>query len=461
MRKKVVVFGISKRFNNIMKMGILSWQEIDGLFDNSLDKSGTEMHGVKIQTPCYVEDSEVIITSAKRYHLDMLEQLIELGFRQISIVQGIEGNYFIQKLNFENINLEQCSRNLILLYLQHSSYSNIYAIKYLVENAYINAEPYEVKCIGTEENEQYYWDLMRAKYFITELDMSIHSSRIKKIQIWHGFPLKCMGVMDAKFDDRNREMIQAEWNRNDYILSYGKNYTTFISACFGTTINKFIVTGMPRNDLLFCTNGREKIYKIFPQSKGKKILLYMPTFREIRGRANGDKKGYIFNWPGFDIEMFEQFCAQNNVFFVFKLHIQDSALIEKWGYNSKNIGVLTEQLLGEQCTYQLLNGTDMLITDYSSVYFDYLLLNKPIIFTNRDEEEYIKNRGVILEPLDFWRPGAIVDNMESLRKEIILAISGKDRYKDRRKELMPFVHKFTDGKSTQRLFDFIRSNDNA
>ena len=103
----------------------------------------------------------------------------------------------------------------------------------------------------------------------------------------------------------------------------------------------------------------------------------------------------------------------------------------------------------------------MLITDYSSVYFDYLLLNKPIIFTNRDEEEYIKNRGVILEPLDFWRPGAIVDNMESLRKEIILAISGKDRYKDRRKELMPFVHKFTDGKSTQRLFDFIRSNDNA
>ena len=181
MRKKVVVFGISKRFNNIMKTGILSWQEIDGLFDNSLDKSGTEMHGVKIQTPCYVEDLEVIIASAKRYHIDMLEQLIELGFRQISIVQGIEGNYFIQKLNFENINLEQCSRNLILLYLQHSSYSNIYAIKYLVENAYINAEPYEVKCIGTEENEQYYWDLMRAKYFITELDMSIHSSRIKKI----------------------------------------------------------------------------------------------------------------------------------------------------------------------------------------------------------------------------------------------------------------------------------------
>ena len=55
--------------------------------------------------------------------------------------------------------------------------------------------------------------------------------------------------------------------------------------------------------------------------------------------------------------------------------------------------------------YDFLNVVDVLITDYSSIYFDYLLLNRPIIFHMPDLEEYQKKRGFILDPLDEWTPG--------------------------------------------------------
>lgn len=55
--------------------------------------------------------------------------------------------------------------------------------------------------------------------------------------------------------------------------------------------------------------------------------------------------------------------------------------------------------------YNILNAVDILITDYSSIYFDFLLLDRPIIFTPIDYEEYKHNRGFLLEPFDFWAPG--------------------------------------------------------
>lgn len=459
MREKKVLFGISARCQKIIDGGILDMETMTGLFDNMSEKWGTKSYGLIIEEPKYLEECEIIITAAEKYQVDILRQLLDLGYRQISlVVDSKEKGYEIRELDFRGRSFDDSGETLILLYLQHQSYSGISAITYLMEHGLIDTYGYRVKVFeGKEKNEDYYEDLIRARYFITERDLPIHSEKITTIQLWHGFPLKCMGTMDAQFDVSRRESVQANWNRYDYIASYGLNYTTFISACFGTVFNKFVVTGMPRNDLLFCTDGRSNIEKKFPQSIGKKVIFYMPTFREFAGRMNGNKEGYIFYWPDFDIPSFEAFCAEHNLYFIFKLHPSDSSKVKEWCYESEYIGLLTDELLGTQSTYEFLNGTDALLTDYSSVYFDYLLLDKPIIFTNRDEQEYIQNRGVILEPLDFWRPGLLVNNMEDLKVALENVANNIDEFKDKRKELIPFVHKYTDGKSTQRLYDFIRS----
>lgn len=459
MEEKIFLFGISARCQKIIDSGIIDINIISGLFDNLSEKWGMKSHGLVIEEPRYLEKCEIIITASEKYQRDIVRQLLALGYRRICVVLGSqEKGYEIKQLDFSNMDLEIQTKKLILLYLQHNSYSGISAINYMIDNGFVDTHGYQVKIFdGKDKNEQYFLDLIHAELLITERDLPGHSNGIRTLQLWHGFPLKCMGTMDAGFEASRRESVQTSWNRYDYIASYGLNYTTFISACFGTVFNKFIVMGMPRNDLLFCTDGRKNIENKFPQSAGKKVIFYMPTFREIAGRINGNDEGYIFYWHGFEASSFEHFCAEHNLFFVFKLHPSDSSKVTEWCYESEHIGLLTDELLGKQSTYEFLNGADVLLTDYSSVYFDYLLIDKPIIFTNRDEQEYIRNRGVILEPLDFWRPGPIVNNMADLENELVKASNNIDEFKDRRKELLPFVHKYTDGKSTQRLFDFIRS----
>lgn len=216
------------------------------------------------------------------------------------------------------------------------------------------------------------------------------------------------------------------------------------------------MTGMPRNDLLFVTDGRQNMTDRFPDSRGKKIILYMPTFREADGVRNGDENGYLFYWNDFDIDELQSVCRRYNLFFVFKLHPSDEAKVKEWCMESDCCGLLTEQLLGDRAMYEFINGADALITDYSSVYFDYLLLNRTIIFTNKDENSYAKNRGFILEPLEFWRPGPVVNTMKSFYEELEKVAHGKDDFEEARKKLMPFVHHHTDGYAAQRLFDFLK-----
>ena len=105
--------------------------------------------------------------------------------------------------------------------------------------------------------------------------------------------------------------------------------------------------------------------------------------------------------------------------------------------------------------YEILPHTDMLITDYSSVYFDYLLLNKPIVFINTDLEKYRETRGLLLEPYDQWTPGLKVREFEELIKVIKNSFS-EDTFIKQRKELIDIFHTYKDGKSTERLEAFIK-----
>jgi len=105
--------------------------------------------------------------------------------------------------------------------------------------------------------------------------------------------------------------------------------------------------------------------------------------------------------------------------------------------------------------YQVLPYTDVLITDYSSIYFDYLLLDKPIIFTPSDIEDYSRNRGLLLEPYDYWTPGPKCYDQDTLQYEISKSINDCEYYQRERLELKNIFHKYQDGKSTKRVTQFI------
>ena len=85
--------------------------------------------------------------------------------------------------------------------------------------------------------------------------------------------------------------------------------------------------------------------------------------------------------------------------------------------------------------YEVLGATDFLITDYSSVYFDYLLLNKPIIFTPTDLEEYNEDRGFLLTPYEEWTPDSKVFDQISLQSEILAYETNHSYYQKRENKL--------------------------
>lgn len=454
------LFGIAWFCDKVLTGGIISLDKIDGLFDNDAAKEGREIYGMYIERPRFYENTKVIITMPSQHHLGALRQLLGLGYSRIEIIHEKNGEYEAGDYDFS----PYCDRSradcLIVLYLQHRSYSNISAIEYMLGNQYVTLPPgvQVITMDGKQDETEYYYDAAMADYFITERDGLAAYGKL--IQLWHGFPLKALGHMMKSFHSEGNRTTNL-WQRYDQIASYGQIYTNFMCACYGTPLSQYWVTGMPRNDLLFRADGKKNLQKRLPDSAGRKVVLYMPTFREIehqnkkRIQVDGDADGYIFYWKDFDISRLERFCMRNNVYFVFKLHPSDASKVKTWYADSEYIGILTDEMLAEQCMYEYLNAADILLTDYSSVYFDYLLLDRPIVFTDKDMDSYAAQRGVILEPLDFWRPGAVVRTIDEIESEIVNAVSGKDRYQEKRRCLLPLIHRYQDGDSTKRLIEAV------
>ena len=452
-------FGVSTFCDDIMKLGYTIKYPASGLFDNDTGKISLNRYGLQIEKPYYSDDIYPIITLSDKYHKAVAEQLLDLGYRRFALVRKIEDEYLFLECDYSDRDYQKEKGNMIILYLEHRSYSGIVGIEKQLMNKTVS---YNHELIfQTLEGECSYQDALYyrivSKRVITERNKP--SFAMNTIQIWHGYPLKAMGYMSPQ--SKGNSDGGNLWKHFDQIASYGKLYTALMSACYGTKASQFAEIGMPRNDLLYFSDGASSLRRLFPNADGKKMIMYMPTFREMERKVEGyiqvdaDANGYLFYWEDFQLEKLEDYCKKNDLFFIFKLHPVDASKVKSWSVQSDYVGIMTDDMLGENCLYEYLNGVDLLITDYSSVYFDYLLLNRPMIFLDKDVEEYGRERGLLLEPLDYWCPGPKVHTVKALLDEISEGLFGGDRYKEARENLTPIIHKYQDGKSTQRLLDYL------
>ncbi|NSW76048.1 MAG: CDP-glycerol glycerophosphotransferase family protein [Candidatus Atribacteria bacterium] len=311
-----------------------------------------------------------------------------------------------------------------------------------------------------------YYAKMRTMVFSSQCVVTTHGPFrfLKKkgsvaVEAWHGFPLKAMGFMEVNPKGR----VYAHWAKCvDFILSYSTFYSTLMNACIGCRTKQYVVTGMPRNDFLFKSRGKELLEKLARRDlKDCKIAFYLPTFREHKVSNDVDVEGEklsqnIFRLQDFSWKALVDFLEKHRIQLVFKPHPFEAQILKNLPIPSQ-ILLLTEEMLEEEKIdlYELLNSADVLITDYSSVYFDYLLLDRPIIFIPTDLTLYKKRRGLLLEPYDFWTPGPKVYSYQDLEKEILEVLDGRDNYKDQRKIVRNIVHLYQDGQSTERVWSFL------
>ncbi len=221
--------------------------------------------------------------------------------------------------------------------------------------------------------------------------------------------------------------------------------------------DKIKITGFPRNDLLFrkFLNLKSK----FNIDNNHNIVMWLPTFRRQQGTGRNDTKTTNkFDLPLIesekDLQIINDVLVKNNKTLLIKPHpAQD---LKYFCFDDfTNIKVINnEHLLQKNIhLYELLSIADSLITDYSSVFIDYLLRDKPIAFTIDDLDKYDYHKGFsVNNPLDYM-PGAKCEILDDILD--FLENPDNKKYALERKNMINLFHTYRDDKSTQRIIEYM------
>lgn len=262
-------------------------------------------------------------------------------------------------------------------------------------------------------SDEYFRALASAKYLVT--DTSFPPYFIKKaeqvyLNTWHGTPLKAMGRIVP-----NREYALGNVQRNFFIADYLLYQNQFSKDIFFNDYmlenlysGKVLLSGYPRNSSFYRTDRGEKIRKECGLN-GMQVMVYMPTWRGLLHKK--ESKAQVEKIFGY-LAHIDQKLKVNQVLYV-KLH----PFVKK-SINYKELLHIRE-FPSEYETYDFLNASDLLITDYSSIMFDYAVSKKKIILFTYDREEYLKDRGIYigLDEMDLPKVDTVDELIEEINKE--------------------------------------------
>jgi len=243
------------------------------------------------------------------------------------------------------------------------------------------------------------------------------------INLWHGVPLKKIVLLENSYSKLKKLYFKTIFSNNySYVLTTSKNLIPIMKESFGVDEQKIRVWGQPRNDMLFKHANDSILDKLdLNNCKYDKLILYAPTYRENKGVC-------LFPFEDFDKNKLEEFLETNNAVIYIHTHLNENVNILK--YMNKRIRVLEQDKIDD--ITEILNLFNILITDYSSIYIDFLLLENPIIFLPYDKNEYMLKRGLNFD-YDNVTPGYKPKTMNEFMKALKEIFNGDDLYKEKRK----------------------------
>ena len=303
---------------------------------------------------------------------------------------------------------------------------------------------------------RYLYYLCRAKYLFNNNTFP-HYYQKKSGQIyintWHGTPLKTLGKDIRGTPGQHRNMA-----RNFLISDYFVNPNPFTADVLVRAndlrriyAGQIVLEGYPRNDLLINADPIKVRHFLFEHCQvplDQKVILYAPTWRGEIGKAEDTSKEIYQH-----IKTMQQLVPEGYVLLLkvhgltYKYIKQDSALRE----------VLCIPDWVE--TNELLSVVDVLVTDYSSIFFDFLCTGRPIVFFCHDKETYDHRRGLYLHLHDL--PGPVVDTPELVMQCIRNINNVREQYKEKIEQFRQTYCGKDNGKATERIlkivFDSLKS----
>lgn len=238
-----------------------------------------------------------------------------------------------------------------------------------------------------------------------------------------------------------------------YCLSAAPGVEEMTAYQFHADPEKMFSLGYPRNDLLCHPCDVKKILN----TQCEKVVVWYPTFRQHNKReklSSGHAMPIIHDAQA--ARSLNEWAVEKNVLIVMKPHFaQDLAYIKDLGLS--NIRFIDDGLFREHniTSYSFVAGCDGLLTDYSSIYFDYMLCDKPIGLIWEDVEEYRQNPGFAVDLAEYGQGGVIIYTLPELKRFIEDVAAGTDTCKENRNALCDRVNFSRDGKNSARVADFI------
>lgn len=318
---------------------------------------------------------------------------------------------------FESFHGKQYSDNPRAIYeyinQNYPKYKCVWAVKKGFEEHFIENDVPYVRRMGIK------WLLImpRAKFWFcnTRLPSWMVKGDNIYVQTWHGTPLKQLGLdiknvtMPGTNTDKYKKNFKQEALRWDVLISPNTYSSRIFRRAFAYE-GDILECGYPRNDILTLTdtkNKAERIKKKLGISGNKKIILYAPTWRDDHYYKKGEYKfdnHFPFN---------EVLDLDENVTILVRLHYLVADNVQSKNYNNRVMDVSNYEDISH-----LYMIADILVTDYSSVMFDYALTEKPMIFFMYDFDLYSQEtRGLYLEPFEKL-PGYIAKDEHALLCEI-------------------------------------------
>lgn len=280
-------------------------------------------------------------------------------------------------------------------------------------------------------------------------------TKAKTVQIWHGIPLKLIGFpeMESGMNMSEDKLQHLTFGYSGYDAAVSTSpYVT--ATALGRVFKAKTIweTGYPRNDVLLRETDEldllgvdllalKKVVQL--HAMGYKIVFYMPTFRDTGGDA--------FNDRALDISALEQFGRRHKIAFLLKFHpyIRFEA----------NLELKTVHLVDSATdAYPLLQHADCLLTDYSSIAYDFLLTGRPQVFFPYDLEKYLAQDRGMFYPYETMAPGPRPKTQENLFATLkAVLLDGKDRYQIQRSDLRTKLFTHHDAAAADRLASHIVS----
>ncbi|MBH9966628.1 CDP-glycerol glycerophosphotransferase family protein [[Bacillus] enclensis] len=306
--------------------------------------------------------------------------------------------------------------------------------------------------IVDRDSLDYYRYLARAKYWVSNIIFPVHSKREGNVylQTWHGTPLKKLGF-DIEIEGPEtlaRENFYIESRNWDYLIAANRYSADIFKRAFKFD-KEMLEYGYPANDIFYRdeieleeTTGKIKAKLGIPSNK--KVILYAPTWRDDEMTGSWD---HTFELK-FDLDRFYEQLSDEYVLVLRMHHLVGDALVIDEKYKS-----FVYDCSRYNDIQELYTIADLLITDYSSVFFDYANSLKPILFYAYDFEKYKNNiRGFYLD-MEKDLPGPLIKDGQELLNSILQIDDIQEKYSESYKQFHERFCSLENGKASKNIIE--------